>query len=325
MSETPSAPAAPEPEGPAPRARAATEAGPLGAESAQGRRTGAQGGRARTAYRAGPPPAVPGRIGFGPTNPRHPHRDPVGRPGHRSSSARFCWATDWRSEPAGRGGARRPRRVLRRPRGGPPTPRPGRSSGAVGGVALLAVPGAAGRRLADVPRRRHRARGGLARPARRPHLARRPARLARPVRSLGHRHRPGHGRDCASGRAASRAAGAPCVRAVAWPRCCSSSSARCSPGADAAFADLLGGLMPDVSVADGPWRFLLSRARAWSGRSRRPAPRPPRCAGTASQVRPGRARGRCRVGAAARRARSCSSPSSTPSSSPCSSAATTRC
>ncbi|WP_327326491.1 DUF4173 domain-containing protein [Streptomyces sp. NBC_01210] len=28
-------------------------------------------------------------------------------------------------------------------------------------------------------------------------------------------------------------------------------------GADAAFADLLGGLIPDVSVADGPWRFLL--------------------------------------------------------------------
>ncbi|MGW6461915.1 DUF4153 domain-containing protein [Streptomyces sp. NPDC055078] len=28
-------------------------------------------------------------------------------------------------------------------------------------------------------------------------------------------------------------------------------------GADAAFADLLGGLAPDVSVADGPWRFFL--------------------------------------------------------------------
>lgn len=28
-------------------------------------------------------------------------------------------------------------------------------------------------------------------------------------------------------------------------------------GADAAFADLLGGLIPDVSVADGPWRVLL--------------------------------------------------------------------
>lgn len=28
-------------------------------------------------------------------------------------------------------------------------------------------------------------------------------------------------------------------------------------GADAAFADLLGGLTPDVSAADGPWRFLL--------------------------------------------------------------------
>ncbi|WUJ19508.1 DUF4173 domain-containing protein [Streptomyces sp. NBC_00390] len=28
-------------------------------------------------------------------------------------------------------------------------------------------------------------------------------------------------------------------------------------GADAAFADLLGNLIPDVSVADGPWRFLL--------------------------------------------------------------------
>jgi hypothetical protein len=28
-------------------------------------------------------------------------------------------------------------------------------------------------------------------------------------------------------------------------------------GADAAFADLLGGLIPDASVADGPWRFLL--------------------------------------------------------------------
>ncbi|WP_406733732.1 DUF4153 domain-containing protein [Streptomyces sp. NBC_01794] len=28
-------------------------------------------------------------------------------------------------------------------------------------------------------------------------------------------------------------------------------------GADAAFADLLGGLIPDISVADAPWRFLL--------------------------------------------------------------------
>jgi hypothetical protein len=62
-------------------------------------------------------------------------------------------------------------------------------------------------------------------------------------------------------------------------------------GADAAFADLLGGLIPDVSVADGPWRlflFLLGLTGALA--AARTAAAPVRWDRLA--LRPGRARAR---------------------------------
>ncbi|MFD5111642.1 DUF4153 domain-containing protein [Streptomyces sp. NPDC058391] len=62
-------------------------------------------------------------------------------------------------------------------------------------------------------------------------------------------------------------------------------------GADAAFADLLGGLTPDVSVADGPWRsglFVLGLVGALAAAHSAAAP----LRWDRITVRPGRARGR---------------------------------
>ncbi|NUK11605.1 DUF4173 domain-containing protein [Streptomyces lunaelactis] len=62
-------------------------------------------------------------------------------------------------------------------------------------------------------------------------------------------------------------------------------------GADAAFADLLGGLIPDVSVEDGPWRlllFLLGLIGALAAAHTAAAP----VRWDRLGVRPGRARGR---------------------------------
>lgn len=68
-------------------------------------------------------------------------------------------------------------------------------------------------------------------------------------------------------------------------------------GADAAFADLLGNLIPDVSVADGPG-VSCSFWSAWSERSPRRTWPPPLCAGTALRYGPAgpgpAGSGRCR-------------------------------
>ncbi|OEJ29331.1 hypothetical protein AS594_09305 [Streptomyces agglomeratus] len=61
--------------------------------------------------------------------------------------------------------------------------------------------------------------------------------------------------------------------------------------ADAAFADLLGGLTPDVSVADGPWRtFLFALGLLGALAAARSAAAPMRW--DRLEIRPGRARGR---------------------------------
>ncbi|MGW7050366.1 DUF4153 domain-containing protein [Streptomyces sp. NPDC054887] len=61
--------------------------------------------------------------------------------------------------------------------------------------------------------------------------------------------------------------------------------------ADAAFADLLGGLTPDVSVADGPWRaFLFALGLLGALAAARTAAAPKRW--DRLEIRPGRARGR---------------------------------
>lgn len=61
--------------------------------------------------------------------------------------------------------------------------------------------------------------------------------------------------------------------------------------ADAAFADLLGGLTPDVSVADGPWRiFLFALGLLGALAAARTAAAPMRW--DRLEIRPGRARGR---------------------------------
>ncbi|MET9512894.1 DUF4173 domain-containing protein [Streptomyces flavidovirens] len=61
--------------------------------------------------------------------------------------------------------------------------------------------------------------------------------------------------------------------------------------ADAAFADLLGGLSPDVSVADGPWRtFLFAVGLLGALAAARTAAAPMRW--DRLEIRPGRARGR---------------------------------
>ncbi|MDJ0464333.1 DUF4173 domain-containing protein [Streptomyces sp. H27-C3] len=62
-------------------------------------------------------------------------------------------------------------------------------------------------------------------------------------------------------------------------------------GADAAFAGLLGGLIPDVSVADGPWRiFLFALGLVGALAAARTAAAPMRW--DRIEVRPARARGR---------------------------------
>ncbi|WP_434597512.1 DUF4153 domain-containing protein [Streptomyces sp. A5-4] len=62
-------------------------------------------------------------------------------------------------------------------------------------------------------------------------------------------------------------------------------------GADAAFANLLGGLIPDVSVADGPWRvFLFALGLVGALAAARTAAAPMRW--DRIEVRPARARGR---------------------------------
>lgn len=62
-------------------------------------------------------------------------------------------------------------------------------------------------------------------------------------------------------------------------------------GADAAFADLLGGLVPDFSVADGPWRILLFLVGLVGAlAAARTAAAPLRW--DRMRVRPGRSRGR---------------------------------
>lgn len=253
MSETPSAPATPEPEGAMPRARAVTEKGASGpkapTDAAPERRAGGP------APIPGGPPVMTGLLDFGPGDP-----------------APIRTATLWAALAAGvlsmvllgEGLAFNAlvvavpatlavyvagRRAGRRPR-------PWALVWGVGGLALLSVPAL---RAAEWPSFlavvTALAAGSLALHGGRTW----PAVLLGPIgvfTSLvtgpawawqGLRERMGGDR----GRLA------PVLRALGVAALLLFVFGALFAGADAAFADLLGALVPDISVSDGPWRVLL--------------------------------------------------------------------
>ncbi|WP_328836703.1 DUF4173 domain-containing protein [Streptomyces europaeiscabiei] len=254
MSETPSAPPTPEPEVPAPRARAATEEGRSGPKAATdvvpARRAGGPGPTP-----GGPPPAVPGRTDFGPDDPA-----PI-----RTATLWAALATGVLSMmllgeglavnilvvavPATLAVYFAGRRAGRRPR-------PWALVWGIGGIVLLTVPAL---RAAEWPSFlavvTALAAGSLALHGGRTW----PAVLLGPVgvfTSLvtgpawawqGLRERVGGDR----GRLA------PLLRALVVAAILLFVFGALFAGADAAFADLLGALVPDVSVSDGPWHILL--------------------------------------------------------------------
>ncbi|MFE7841235.1 DUF4153 domain-containing protein [Streptomyces sp. NPDC057474] len=255
MSETPSAPATPEPEGPAaPRARAATvegHAGPAAPTDAVPERKA----RGPEPIPGGPPPVVPGLIDFGPDDPA-----PI-----RTATLWAALATGVLSMvllgeglaanilvvavPATLAVYFAGRRAGRRPR-------PWALVWGVGGFALLTVPAL---RAAEWPSFlavvTALAAGSLALHGGRTW----PAVLLGPIgvfTSLvtgpvwawqGLRERVDGGR----GRLV------PLLRALVVAAVLLFVFGALFAGADAAFADLLGALVPDVSVSDGPWRILL--------------------------------------------------------------------
>ncbi|MFD9122908.1 DUF4153 domain-containing protein [Streptomyces bottropensis] len=255
MSETPSEQAEPEPEGPASRARAASAEG-RSAPAAPGRAEpqGSKGGPARIPL-PGPPPETPKLIDFSPGEPA-----PI-----RTATLWAALATGVLSMlllgeglavnilvvtvPATLAVYVAGRRAGRRPR-------PWALVWGVGGVALLAVPAL---RAAEWPSFlavvTALAAGSLALHGGRTW----PAVLLGPVgvfTSLvtgpawawqGLRERVGDDR----GRVV------PLFRAVVVAAVLLLVFGALFAGADAAFADLLGALVPDVSVSDGPWQFLL--------------------------------------------------------------------
>ncbi|MBE1600698.1 DUF4153 domain-containing protein [Streptomyces stelliscabiei] len=255
MSETPSAPAEPEPEGPASRARAASAEG-RSAPTAPGSAgpQGSKGGPARIPI-PGPPPETPKSIDLSPGEPA-----PI-----RTATLWAALATGVLSMlllgeglavnilvvtvPATLAVYVAGRRAGRRPR-------PWALVWGVGGVALLAVPAL---RAAEWPSFlavvTALAAGSLALHGGRTW----PAVLLGPVgvfTSLvtgpawawqGLRERVGDDR----GRVV------PLFRAVVVAAVLLLVFGALFAGADAAFADLLGALVPDVSVSDGPWQFLL--------------------------------------------------------------------
>ncbi|MFF7391348.1 DUF4153 domain-containing protein [Streptomyces scabiei] len=260
MSETPSAPATPEPEGPPPRARAGTEkARGRSAASANADPEGKAdrpgpipGGPARTQSRPGPSSPL---SDFGPGEPA-----PI-----RTATLWAALATGLLSMallgdglainlvfvavPATLAVYAAGRRAGRRPR-------PWALVWGAGGLALLAVPAL---RAAEWPSFlavvSAFAAGSLALHGGRTW----PAVLLGPVgvfTSLvtgpawawqGLRERMG----------GSRGRLAPVLRAFVVAAVLLFVFGALFAGADAAFADLLGALVPDVSVTDGPWRFLL--------------------------------------------------------------------
>ena len=149
---------------------------------------------------------------------------------HRRSSARCCSATASALNLLIVARARRARRVLRRPAAAVAARAPGPLVWALGGLALLSSPPCATPGWPSFLAVVSAARARLARPARQPHLARRPPR---PARALRLRSSPG----CAGAGAGvrervggfARPMGCPYCGAPRWPRSCSSSSARCSP------------------------------------------------------------------------------------------------
>ncbi|WP_443046614.1 DUF4153 domain-containing protein [Streptomyces sp. DSM 40750] len=253
MSETPSTPAASEPEGPVPRARAATEEGRPGAavtmDAVPGRKAGGPGPL------SGGPPPTPALIDFRPDDPA-----PI-----RTATLWAALATGVLSMlllgeglavnivvvavPATLAVYFAGRRAGRRPR-------PWALVWGVGGLALLTVPAL---RAAEWPTFfavvAALAAGSLALHGGRTW----PAVLLGPIgvfTSLvtgpawawqGLRERLGGDR----GRLA------PLLRALVVAAVLLFVFGALFAGADAAFADLLGALVPDISVSDGPWRILL--------------------------------------------------------------------
>ncbi|MFM9680742.1 DUF4153 domain-containing protein [Streptomyces brasiliscabiei] len=255
MSETPSAPATPEPEGPAPRARAGAAAGSSGpAAPKDAAPDGTTGGTAAIPT-PGPPPPAPKLIDFGPDDPA-----PI-----RTATLWAALATGVLSMvllgqglavnllvvvvPATLAVYFAGRRAGRRPR-------PWALVWGAGGIALLAVPAL---HAAEWPTFfavvAALAAGSLALHGGRTW----PAVLLGPIgvfTSLvtgpawawqGLRERVGGDR----GRLA------PVFRALVVAAVLMIVFGALFAGADAAFADLLGALVPDVSVSDGPWRVLL--------------------------------------------------------------------
>lgn len=255
MSETPSAPAAPEPESPASRARAASEKGrsaPTGSGSAG--REGRPGGPARIPI-PGPPPETPRLIDFKPEEPA-----PIPTTTLWAALATGVLSLVLLGEglavnllvvavPATLAVYFAGRRAGRRPR-------PWALVWGVGGVALLTVPAL---RAAEWPSFlavvTALAAGSLALHGGRTW----PAVLLGPIgvfTSLvtgpawawqGLRERLG----------GDRGRWAPVFRAVVVAAVLLLVFGALFAGADAAFADLLGALVPDVSVSEGPWQILL--------------------------------------------------------------------
>ncbi len=254
MPETPSAPAAPEPEGPSPRARAVTEKGLSGPTPPAGATPEGKAG-SPASIPVGPPPSMPGLIDFSPGDPA-----PI-----RTATLWAALATGLLSMvllgeglavnlvfvavPATLAVYFAGRRAGRRPR-------PWALVWGVGGLALLAVPAL---RAAEWPSFlavvTAFAAGSLALHGGRTW----PAVLLGPVGVLtslvtgpawawqGLRERMG----------GNRSRLAPLLRALVVAAVLLFVFGALFAGADAAFADLLGALVPDVSVSDGPWRFLL--------------------------------------------------------------------
>ncbi|WP_236067661.1 DUF4153 domain-containing protein [Streptomyces brasiliscabiei] len=255
MSETPSSPATPEPEGPAPRARAGAGAGSSGPGAPKDAAPDGATGGAAAIPTPGPPPQAPKPIGFGPDDPA-----PI-----RTATLWAALATGVLSMvllgqglavnilvvvvPATLAVYFAGRRAGRRPR-------PWTLVWGAGGIALLTVPAL---HAAEWPTFfavvAALAAGSLALHGGRTW----PAVLLGPIgvfSSLvtgpawawqGLRERVGGDR----GRLA------PVFRALVVAAVLLIVFGALFAGADAAFADLLGALVPDVSVSDGPWRVLL--------------------------------------------------------------------
>lgn len=254
MSDTPSTPTAPEPEEPEPRARASTDEGRSGAAAATDAVPERKAGRPER-ISGGPPPSVPGLIDFRPDDPA-----PI-----RTATLWAALATGVLSMlllgeglavnivvvavPATLAVYFAGRRAGRRPR-------PWALVWGVGGLALLTVPAL---RAAEWPTFfavvTALAAGSLALHGGRTW----PAVLLGPLGVFtalvtgpawawqGLRERIGGDR----GRLA------PLLRALVVAAVLLFVFGALFAGADAAFADLLGALVPDISVSDGPWRILL--------------------------------------------------------------------